>query len=79
MDAVSIDDAKTHLSRLAAYLQDGGLTERPFTAAHATLLGDLPWHHRNPFDRMLVSQTTVERLTIATADGRVARYGVPVL
>jgi PIN domain nuclease of toxin-antitoxin system len=35
----------------------------------------LPWHHRDPFDRMLVAQSRVEHLTLLTVDERVAAYG----
>jgi len=35
----------------------------------------LPWHHRDPFDRMLVAQSRVEGLTLVTADRAVAAYG----
>lgn len=38
----------------------------------------LPWHHRDPFDRLLVAQA-MRGLTIATRDEMIARYGVPVM
>jgi PIN domain nuclease of toxin-antitoxin system len=34
-----------------------------------------PWHHRDPFDRMLVAQARAENLTLLTADDQVTRYG----
>jgi PIN domain nuclease of toxin-antitoxin system len=37
---------------------------------------DLPLHHRDPFDRMLVPQAIVEQLTIVTADSVIPRYDV---
>lgn len=39
----------------------------------------LPMHHRDPFDRMLVAQARVERLTLVTSDKSLPRYDVPVL
>jgi PIN domain nuclease of toxin-antitoxin system len=39
----------------------------------------LPPHHNDPFDRMLVAQAQIERLTIVTRDRRIPEYGVPVL
>ena len=39
----------------------------------------LPWHHRDPFDRMLICQAMVENLTLVTGDRRIAPYGVPVI
>ncbi|WP_224760666.1 hypothetical protein [Salinibacterium sp. ZJ450] len=40
-----------------------GFTELPFTAAHPSALRELAWHHRDPFDRMLVAQALVEGAT----------------
>jgi PIN domain nuclease of toxin-antitoxin system len=42
---------------------------------HAWRVGDLPFHHRDPFDRILVAQALAERLPI-TGDLRFAAYGV---
>jgi PIN domain nuclease of toxin-antitoxin system len=39
----------------------------------------LPWHHRDPFDRLLVAHALEEGCTIVTHDGAFARYGVAVL
>jgi PIN domain nuclease of toxin-antitoxin system len=39
----------------------------------------LPFHHRDPFDRMLIAQAIEEGLTIVTRDRIFAAYGVPVL
>ena len=46
---------------------------------HARVAGGLPLHHRDPFDRMLVAQAMVERLTIVTRDEAIGRYPVPVI
>jgi PIN domain nuclease of toxin-antitoxin system len=46
---------------------------------HAKLAGELPLVHRDPFDRMLVAQASVERLAIVTGDAQIARYDVPVI
>lgn len=47
----------------------------PLTAAQAREVAMLPWHHRDPFDRMLVAQATTERLILLTADRRLTAYG----
>ena len=49
------------------------------TAAHAELAGDLPRHHGDPFDRMLIAQARVEGLVLATQDRQLLLYGVPLL
>ena len=48
-------------------------------AAHALAVADLPLHHRDPFDRLLVSQARLERLTLVSADRRFADYDVALL
>ena len=57
-------------------IEESGLDELPLTAVHAEELRHLPWHHRDPFDRMLISQARVERIPILTADAAFARYDV---
>ncbi len=48
-------------------------------AEHGLALADLPMHHRDPFDRLLIAQARAERLAIVTADRRFAAYDVPVI
>lgn len=50
--------------------------ELPITIEHAHALAGLPAVHSDPFDRMLVAQATVERLTIVTRDDNIPRYGI---
>jgi PIN domain nuclease of toxin-antitoxin system len=50
-----------------------------FTVQHAATLRHLPWHHRDPFDRMLVAQALVDSLVLATVDRRLSDYGVPLI
>ena len=47
----------------------------PLTAKQTKPLAALPWHHRDPFDRMLVAQALAEDLTLLTADGVLGAYG----
>jgi PIN domain nuclease of toxin-antitoxin system len=56
-----------------------GLLEIPVTAAVASLSAQLPWHHKDPFDRILVALALERGLRVATRDGMLASYGVPVL
>ena len=60
------------------------LDRQPFemlaiSAEHAHAVGDLPAHHRDPFDRMLIAQATVERLTLVTRDTIIRNYKIPVI
>ena len=47
----------------------------PLTAAHARQVALLPWHHRDPFARMLVAQAQVTDLILLTADDAIPAYG----
>jgi PIN domain nuclease of toxin-antitoxin system len=51
----------------------------PVTHAHALRVASLPPHHGDPFDRLLVAQAQVEKLTIVTVDPQIERYDVPVI
>jgi len=55
------------------------VTSLPILHSHALHVGELPSHHRDPFDRMLIAQAQVERLPILTADPRFSAYEVEVL
>jgi PIN domain nuclease of toxin-antitoxin system len=43
---------------------------------HAAGVADLPFHHRDPFDRLLVAQALAEGLSLVSADPIFRRYGV---
>ncbi|HWH35599.1 MAG TPA: type II toxin-antitoxin system VapC family toxin [Acidimicrobiales bacterium] len=49
------------------------------TISHALALADLPDHHQDPFDRMLVAQARTEGLALVTHDRQLDRYDVAVL
>lgn len=51
----------------------------PVSAAHAWAVRQLPHHHRDPFDRLLIAQAQVERLPILTADPDFAAYDVEAI
>ena len=55
-----------------------GFLALPVTLRHADLLRDLPKHHADPFDRLLIAQALEEGLTILTADRAFEEYRVPV-
>jgi len=56
-----------------------GFTELPITLRHGETAADLPLHHKDPFDRMLVAQAMTEGLVLVTADSKLAQYGVTIL
>jgi PIN domain nuclease of toxin-antitoxin system len=59
-------------------LLDNGYGELPVLSDHVVALDSLPPIHKDPFDRMLVAQATVEGITLLTADSVVAEYPGPI-
>ena len=59
-------------------LLDNGYTELPILSDHVVALDSLPPIHKDPFDRLLVAQATVEGITLLTADSVVAGYPGPI-
>ncbi len=51
----------------------------PVLHSHALRVADLPMHHRDPFDRLLVAQAQLEDLPILTADPQLELYEVAIL
>ncbi len=51
----------------------------PLTAVHAREVANLPWHHRDPFDRMLIAQAQVSGMRLLTVDENAPAYGKCVL
>lgn len=59
-------------------LIDNGYQELPIFSEHAVAIDALPLIHKDPFDRLLIAQATVEGITLLTDDATVARYPGPV-
>jgi PIN domain nuclease of toxin-antitoxin system len=64
---------------VAGAVTESGFEELPVRLHHAQAIRDLPWHHRDPFDRMLVAQAREEGLTLVTRDEALGLYDVRVL
>ena len=56
--------------------QSNDITIVPIETTHLTFLKDLPFIHRDPFDRLLVATALVENMTLITADENITRYNV---
>ena len=56
-----------------------GVSGLPIELAHTLAVSSLPPHHQDPFDRLLVAQAMLERLTIVTTDRAIARYDVEII
>jgi PIN domain nuclease of toxin-antitoxin system len=64
---------------LLEQLEQAGVDLLPITPRHADRVGTLPPHHRDPFDRLLVAQAELDRLSLVTADPELRRYGIEVV
>jgi len=60
-------------------VDEAGFQALSISVEHARAAGQLPLHHGDPFDRMLIAQAQLEGLTLATPDAALGQYGVPVL
>ena len=67
-------DFKANPRLLRRGLLDNGYTELPILSHHVVAIESLPPIHKDPFDRLLVAQATVEGITLLTADSVVAQY-----
>jgi PIN domain nuclease of toxin-antitoxin system len=67
------------LDRMAQDLAEAGFHELPVHWRHAQAVQALPWHHRDPFDRMIIAQALSEDLTLLSSDRTFKSYKVRLL
>ena len=72
------NDFRVDARLLRRGLLDNGYSELPIVSEHAVAVNSLPPIHKDPFDRILVAQATVEGITLLTVDPIVAEYPGPV-
>ena len=72
------EDFKVDARLLRRGLLDNGYSELPIISAHVVATESLPPIHKDPFDRVLVAQATVEGVTLLTIDSLVAQYPGPI-
>jgi PIN domain nuclease of toxin-antitoxin system len=80
---------KLHLGKLRLALplkeiietqqQTNNIEILPVTLAHVLALENLPVHHKDPFDRLLVAQAMVEGAVLVSGDPNIAKYAVQVV
>jgi PIN domain nuclease of toxin-antitoxin system len=61
------------------YFSESGYRQLPIEAEHAVAVEDLPAHHNDPFDRILVAQALLEPMRLMTHDALVARYSDSII
>ena len=64
---------------VADAIADSQFEELPLRLRHTEALAKLPWHHRDPFDRVLIAQALSERLTLVTRDRAFSAYDLPLI
>ena len=69
-----VDPRQFHIA-----LKDNGYEELPVRSEHALFVYDLPLIHKDPFDRILVAQSSIEGMGILTVDQAVIDYGGTVI
>lgn len=67
------------LTEVASFLIESDIGLLPISSEHIVRLQALPFHHRDPFDRLLIAQAFTEHLTLLTRDGVFKKYEVPAL
>ncbi len=63
----------------APTLLGAGAQPLAVTLDHAAAVEALPWHHRDPFDRLLVAQAVVEDATMISGNESLSQYAVPIV
>jgi PIN domain nuclease of toxin-antitoxin system len=58
---------------------EGGFDQLPISFEHAEAVRDLPAHHKDPFDRLIVATARVEGLTVLSSDAALQHYDVPLI
>jgi PIN domain nuclease of toxin-antitoxin system len=56
-----------------------GIKWLPIEKQHCRGIAELPPHHRDPFDRLLIAQTRCEGMTLLTADNNIRQYDIPAI
>lgn len=67
------------MSKIPEQLDKNGFQLLPISLDDTMMLSSLPFHHRDPFDRLLIVQSKTNNLTIISKDGQFSNYGVAVL
>jgi PIN domain nuclease of toxin-antitoxin system len=65
--------------KVLEFMAEQRLQALPITHKHAAKVYDLPAHHSDPFDRMLIAQALVEEFTLISSDEMFKKYSVPLL
>jgi PIN domain nuclease of toxin-antitoxin system len=76
---VRIGKLKANPRRVVQFMEAAGFRELPVYSRHAVLVADLPLHHTDPFDRLLIAQAMSEPMHLLTADTQLRQYSELVI
>jgi len=51
----------------------------PISLEHVSKVSELPFHHKDPFDRLLIAQSIIEGIPMLSADSVFEQYGIRVI
>ena len=82
--AIKVSTKKLDLKQpLETFVKEGmakfKILELVLRRPHALKLAELPMHHRDPFDRLLLAQASFEGLTLLSQDRQMLSYGIPIV
>lgn len=75
----SLGKLRADVAEVARVVTEQGFERIGILDAHVAAVGALPFHHRDPFDRMIIAQGMVEGMPVLTSDAKVGLYEVEVL
>lgn len=65
--------------RMTGLMAEAGFNELPVFARHTVLVADMPLHHADPFDRLLIAQAIEEPMHLLTTDTQLKQYSALVI
>jgi PIN domain nuclease of toxin-antitoxin system len=74
-----LDSAKPLIDNFSGWVSQAGFVELPTTSAHAVRAGTWDVSHRDPFDRMLAAQSSLEELRLISRDPAFENFGLDPL
>lgn len=72
-------DLKADLKKIFGIIESSGLIMLPITSTHILVNANLEFHHRDPFDRLLIAQAKSEGFTLISKDRAFQDYNVDVM
>ncbi len=72
-------ELKQSFKEINHFLTDNDIELLPVNVAHLDILLTLPFHHKDPFDRLLIAQAITENLTLISADQHFNSYNINLL